>query len=147
MSTDIKVPELIINKLTKAQFDSATKNPNELYFVKDAKITADDLDSSVLADYVKKTDYATTTVAGIICAGNWVTVNPTTHKLEAGELTKSQYDSAAGNTFIGKTTLENVITGKGLVSSQEATKLKVLTQAQYDALTPAADTIYFIKEA
>lgn len=34
-----------------------------------------------------------------------------------------------------------------LVRSDEATKLKVLTQAQYDALTPAADTIYFIKEA
>lgn len=125
--------------------------PRKLSFLKAGEADTDavnkkQLDDAV-ADYVKKTDYATTTVAGIICAGNWVTVNPTTHKLEAGELTKSQYDSAAGNTFIGKTTFENVITGKGLVSSQEATKLKVLTQAEYDALTPADDTIYFIKEA
>ena len=41
----------------------------------------------------------------------------------------------------------DAITGSGLVTSAEATKLKVLTQTEYDALTPASDTIYFIKEA
>lgn len=53
MATDTKVSELIFNKLTKAQYDSATKNPNELYIVKDAKITKDDLDDSVLENYAE----------------------------------------------------------------------------------------------
>lgn len=73
-------------------------------------------DVSSLDNYVKKTDYATTSSAGIISAGNWVTVNPTTHKLEAGELTYAQFQSAAGNTFIGKTTLQNVL-AQGFVRS------------------------------
>lgn len=97
--TEKSVPQVILNKMTRAQYNAATKNPDELYAITDES----------LDDYVKKTDYATTTKAGIICAGNWVTVNPTTHKLEAGELTKAQFDNAAGNTFISKTTLNNVL--------------------------------------
>lgn len=54
-------------------------------------------------------------VVGGVAGGNWLTVNQTTGKMECGELTKAQYDSANGYTFIGKTTLENI---KGdLVSS------------------------------
>lgn len=33
MATDTNVKSLIINKMTKAQYDAATKSPNELYFV------------------------------------------------------------------------------------------------------------------
>lgn len=62
-------------------------------------------------------------VVGGIAGGNWLTVNQTTGKIECGELTKAQYDSANGYTFVGKTTLENVLTGKGYaVSSDLATK-------------------------
>lgn len=65
-----------------------------------------------LTGYVKNTDYASTTVAGVIKRGNWITLSED-GKLQAGELTKAQYDSATGVTFIGKTTLENVLAAKG----------------------------------
>lgn len=51
-------------------------------------------------------------VVGGVAGGNWLTVNQTTGKMECGELTKAQYDSANGYTFIGKTTLENRLVSK-----------------------------------
>lgn len=48
-------------------------------------------------------------VVGGVAGGNWLTVNQTTGKMECGELTKAQFDSANGYTFIGKTTLNNVL--------------------------------------
>lgn len=47
MTTDKKLKQLIINKLTKEQFDSATVSPNEQYFIKDDDYfaTKDDLAS------------------------------------------------------------------------------------------------------
>ena len=147
MATDTKVSELIINKLTKAQYDSATKNPNELYLVKDAKITADDLDDAVLADYVKNTDYAGTATGGVVKTGAaYGTQMASSGVLTSVTRTYDQYTSGNNAMFIGKATLENVITGKGLVASKEAQELKVLSQEEYEALTPADDTIYFIKE-
>lgn len=61
-----------------------------------------------LDSYVKYTDYASTDRAGVIKRGNWITLS-SDGKLQAGELTKTQYDSAAGVTFVGKTTLNNVL--------------------------------------
>lgn len=61
-----------------------------------------------LDSYVKYTDYATTDRAGVIKRGNWITLS-SDGKLQAGELTKAQYDSATGVTFVGKTTLNNVL--------------------------------------
>ncbi len=51
-------------------------------------------------------------VVGGVAGGNWLTVNQTTGKMECGQLTYEQYQSANGYTFIGKTTLENVLTNK-----------------------------------
>lgn len=147
MYNDKKVPELVINKLTKAQYDSAEKNPDELYLVKDAKITADDLDEEVLVDFVKKTDYANTSTGGVIKTGAaYGTQMASSGVLTSVTRTYDQYMSGNNAMFIGKATLENVIEGKGLVASEEATRLKVVTKEEYEALTPANDTIYFIKE-
>lgn len=99
---------------------------------------------------VDKTYYATDARAGLIMANATsygVQTVSSNGNLQAVTKTYDQYNTASNACFVGKGTLENIIAGKGLVSSQEATKLKVLTQAEYDALTPAADTIYFIKEA
>ena len=35
MATTTNLNELVINTLTKSQFDSATKDPNQLYFITD----------------------------------------------------------------------------------------------------------------
>lgn len=55
-------------------------------------------------------------VPGLVAGGNWLTVNQTTGKMECGELTKTQYDSALGHTFISKTTLENVLNSRTVIT-------------------------------
>lgn len=107
------------------------------------------LDSSALTDYVKNTDIATGSKPGIVMtnATSYGLQTASSGNLQTVTKTYDQYTTVSNACFIGKGTLENVITGKGLVASEEAQKLKVLTQSEYDALTPADDTIYFIKEA
>lgn len=46
MPTDTELDNLVINQLTQAQYNGATINNNELYFVTDGKISADDVDDS-----------------------------------------------------------------------------------------------------
>lgn len=47
MATDTKLQELVINTMTKAQYDAlATKDPNGIYAVTDAKTGARDLDTT-----------------------------------------------------------------------------------------------------
>lgn len=74
------------------------------------------LDSDDLTDYVKNTDYATNSVGGVIKIGsNAISINE--GFLVADTRTYSNYTSAGNGIFIGKGTLENVITGKGLLTS------------------------------
>ena len=70
-----------------------------------------------LTDYVKFTDYATSSKAGVVKAMNGFKVSATTGNPYAEELTYANYQQYGGGSFVGKTTLENVITGKGLVSN------------------------------
>lgn len=47
-TTDTNVPQVIVNKLTKAQYEAAVKDPTEFYAVTDGKIeTADIADGAV----------------------------------------------------------------------------------------------------
>ena len=46
MPQDTEIDNLVINQLTTAQYNGATINNNELYFVTDGKISADDVDDS-----------------------------------------------------------------------------------------------------
>ena len=73
-----------------------------------------------LTDYVKNTDYASSSKGGVI------KIAPTDYasSISNGYLlsqtkTYSNYQSANDNMFISKGTLENVITGKGLVSNTD----------------------------
>ena len=43
-TSDTYLNHLIINKLTEAQYNGATIDDNQLYFVTDGKISADDVD-------------------------------------------------------------------------------------------------------
>ena len=71
-----------------------------------------------LTDYVKNTDYATNSKAGVIKTGTGLLVNNNGEPY-AQEITYSYYPSLSPYAFIGKGTLENVITGKGLVSNTD----------------------------
>lgn len=70
-----------------------------------------------LTDYVKNTDYATDNKGGVLKTGNGLQVWSNSGVPYASEITYANYGNQGANTFIGKATLENVITGKGLVSN------------------------------
>lgn len=77
-------------------------------------VTKTDL-STELADYVKFTDYGTGTKAGVLKAGNSLSINGTGQPV-AIERTYEQYNSMSNTNFIGKGTLENFVAGKELVN-------------------------------
>lgn len=71
-----------------------------------------------LTDYVKNTDYATASKAGVIKSGyNGLQVDSTNGKTYCDTYTYANYGNVENQRFISKGTLENVITGKGLVSN------------------------------
>lgn len=74
-----------------------------------------------LKDYVKKTDYATDSTAGVFKteASGIGTYVSGMGFLKVNEKTYSEYQNMDKTGFIGKGTLENVITGKGLVSNTD----------------------------
>ena len=76
--------------------------------------------SDSLTDYVKNTDYATTSKGGVLKTASSVATNmQSSGILQAQTKSYSDYSNAGNGMFIGKGTLENVITGKGLVSNTD----------------------------
>lgn len=70
-----------------------------------------------LTDYVKNTDYATTSIGGTIkISSSYSTYMSTGGVLRATSDSYSTYTSKNNDAFISKGTLENVITGKGLTT-------------------------------
>lgn len=70
-----------------------------------------------LADYVKNTDYATSTTGGVVKISYESGVNRSASGyITARALTNAQYESSGNGLFISKGTLENVIAGKQLVN-------------------------------
>ena len=91
---------------TSGQFN--TLNSGLTVDDKDQISTNKDDINSIKSNYVKFTDFATIERAGVIKRGDWITLSED-GKLEAGELTAAQYKSASGKIFVGKTTLNNVL--------------------------------------
>ena len=76
-----------------------------------------------LTDYVKNTDYATDSKAGVIKTSTTYSNAMTgAGALYCMVLTNPQYQSGNNSMFVSKGTLENVITGKGLVSNTDFAK-------------------------
>jgi hypothetical protein len=71
-----------------------------------------------LTDYVKNTDYATSNKGGVVKTGAGLSLNVNGTTI-ADTKTYAQYNDSGNVLFIGKGTLENVITGKGLVSNTD----------------------------
>jgi len=70
-----------------------------------------------LSNYVQKTDYASTSNAGVIKASSTYATNVNNSGVLYGiQRTYAQYVDDANSMFISKGTLENVITGKGLIT-------------------------------
>lgn len=92
-----------------------------------------------LTDYVKKTDIATDTNAGVIKVSQNFGVRTSSGLLAPSTASLDIYNSKGDSYFIGKGTLENVLT--------QYSKTVSLTQTDYDALeTKDANTLYLIEE-
>ena len=90
-------------------------------------ISANNEISAPLTDYVKKTNYAGSSTAGVIKTDNSFKINGQ-GKVYAEILTYNNYQSAGDGRFISKGTLENVFTGKEFVDANDlATKQDILT--------------------
>lgn len=73
-----------------------------------------------LTDYVKNTDYGNATTGGVVKGtGAYSFTIDNQGRPNANTLTYEQYGSYSDNNFISKGTLNNVITGKGLVSNTD----------------------------
>lgn len=105
------------NKFTNASEKQAWNNK---YDKPIAGIPASDLASGVIPDltnYVTKTDYATSSVGGVIkSSSSYGTNTRSDGTLASIEKTYEQYTSASSSMFVSKGTLENVITGKDLTT-------------------------------
>ena len=65
---------------------------------------------------VSKTDYASTSTAGVILTNSSMATGTSNGLLFSNIKTYQEYQSAGNNMFVGKGTLENVITGKDLTT-------------------------------
>lgn len=104
--------------------------------------TKDEIPS--LDDYVKNTDYVTTSKAGIVAVGAHygTQILNTQGLIGASTRTLELYNSAPTSLFVGKGTLDNVLT--------QYSKTVPLTQDDYEALVEAGtvdeNTLYLIEE-
>lgn len=71
-----------------------------------------------LTDYVKNTDYATSSNSGVFKVSNGVMIGSTGY-ISCNPRTYADYTGLSNSYFIAKGTLENVITGKGLISNTD----------------------------
>ena len=104
------------------------------------KLSALETQKVDLTNYVTNTDYATSTVAGVLKVSNGVVVGGT-GSVSCSPRTYADYSGLSSSYFISKGTLENVLAGKGL------NPIVTLTQQEYDALVAKdPNTYYYIVE-
>ena len=94
------------------------------------------IQNSDLTNYVKNTDYATAEKGGTIRTSNDSGLGITNGNLYAVTKAYNTYNSASGNMFIGKGTLENVITGKNLETANN--KVISISSSSTDTQYPSA---------
>ena len=98
------------------------------------------IQNSDLTNYVKNTDYATAEKGGTIRTSNDSGLGITNGNLYAVTKAYNTYNSASGNMFIGKGTLENVITGKNLETANN--KVISISSSSTDTQYPSAKAVY-----
>lgn len=96
-----------------------------------------------LTDYVKNTDYATSSKGGVIktAASYGTYTNTNSGYMSADIKTYSQYTGSQDYIFLSKGTLENVITGKELVNQTTLEESQALQDTQINANKDAIDEI------
>ncbi len=75
------------------------------------------IDQTALTDYVKNTDYASSSKGGVVKTGSGLGFSVNNNGVAYASIrTYEEYQSANNSLFISKATLENVITGKDLTT-------------------------------
>ena len=101
--------------------------------------------SSIKSNYVKNTDFATSTTAGVITLNDYFGVYAASKgQLVGSTKSYSAYTSGENRILISKGTLENVITGKNLETANN--KVTSLGTGSTDIEYPSAKCTYKIKE-
>ena len=106
------------NKLESDLVDDSNSG-NKFVTTSEKQAWNNKLDSSALNNYVQITDYPTATSAGVVkINSDYGTAKTSVGALISATKTYQQYlDATTSNMFISKGTLENVITGKGLIDN------------------------------
>jgi hypothetical protein len=79
--------------------------------------TSSDLGLQPAGNYVTNTDYATPNVGGVIKSGGYGLNVNSDGTVNCLSKTYQEYQALGNTSFVGKGTLENVITGKGLIDN------------------------------
>lgn len=93
-----------------------------------------------LTDYVKNTDYATFSKGGVVKILDDYGIYLINGVLSAQTKNYSQYQALSTQLFIGKGTLENVITGKNLETANN--KVTSISSSSTDTQYPSAKCVY-----
>ncbi|MEE0887897.1 MAG: hypothetical protein U0L97_01635 [Candidatus Saccharimonadaceae bacterium] len=127
------------NKLASDLIDDSNSG-NKFVTTSEKQTWNNKLDSEDLTDYVKNTDYATAEKGGTIRTSNASGLGISNGNLYAVTKAYNTYNSASGNMFIGKGTLENVITGKNLETSNN--KVTSVSSSSTNTEYPSAKAVY-----
>lgn len=94
-----------------------------------------------LTDYVKNTDYATSSKGGTIKSGYYgLQVDSNNGKAYCDTYTYANYGNVENQRFVSKGTLENVITGKALETANN--KVISISSSSTDTQYPSAKAVY-----
>lgn len=155
-TTDTDLQQLVINKLTEAQYNNAEIDDNELYFVTDGKISADDVDDTYSVNkFVTASDKtswdAKSTVSGANDGTNWtsITINGTTKAIPSGGGGGSSdaYEAtptAVTSTYftLSQTDIDYILTNKPKIVVLDVSGDKTVWLLNYADLTGATDLYY-----
>ena len=125
---------VISNTQTSAEWGNITgtmTDQTDLKNALDLKANASDIPD--LTNYVTKTDYATSSTGGVVKINTTNGLKISSGELNGNEKSYTNYSSAPNSLVIAKGTLENVITGKGLV--QSSSLASVATSGSYTDLS------------
>ena len=114
------------------------------------KLSALETQKVDLTNYVTNTDYANTSKAGVIKSSSTYATNVASGVLQSATNTYSDYTSGNNNMFISKGTLENVLTGKGFITSHQditgkedkSNKVTSISSSSTDTQYPSAKCVY-----
>ena len=136
-----KQNEITSNNMLASDLVDDTNQTNQFVTTAEKTTWNNKLDQSDLADYVKNTDYASSSKGGVVKIGGY-SFNITQSGIPyAITQTYSYYNTSMNDaSFISKGTMENVITGKNLETANN--KVTSISESSTNVQYPSAKCVY-----